>query len=204
MSNYEKRFKRVKRIAIGLSLVLLVGTAAGLWFSPKLLTIESVVRDADAIVVLGGGTVSRSTLAAKLYQQQRVPSVIATGTGDCEENSRILQKGGVPQEAITTECNSTSTQENAEFSVPILRAQKAKRVLIVTHWYHSRRSLGTFRKAAPEIDFRIAVTKEGLDQRFTNPLMACDVLKEYAKILVYWVAYGVSPWQEGVPHGSTL
>lgn len=116
------------------------------------------------------------------------------GTGDCQDSAAIIEKSGVPKVDIEIECKSRSTKENALFSVLLLRATGARRVLIVTHWYHSRRALASFRKAAPEIDFRVVVTKDGLDQRFTRFQIVYAILKEYAKTLVYWIAYGISPW----------
>ena len=55
--------------------------------------------------------------------------------------------------AIILESKSHSTRENAEFSIAMLRALGARRVIIVTSWYHSRRVLACFEHYAPDLKF---------------------------------------------------
>lgn len=72
LSEYETRRHRRKRIAIASGLLLIVGIVAGLWFSPRLLMVESQVQNADSIVVLGGRTQVRSELVRGQFVQTEI------------------------------------------------------------------------------------------------------------------------------------
>src|SRR5437667_5289367 len=110
---------------------------AALFFSQNVLLVEDSSAQADTIVVLGGETVYRPARALELYQQGAATNVIISGEGDCEGVRITLEGKGVPASAIQLECESRTTRENAIFTVPLLRAQNAKRVIIVTSWFHS-------------------------------------------------------------------
>ena len=136
--------RTVVKILTGLfGLLLLLGLAAVL-FPQEILTVDSGPVKADALVVLGGGD-ERPTRAAELFKQGAAPKVIVSGSGDCEFHERSLEKNGVPAAAIVLECDSKTTQENAKFSIPVLRQMGARHVIIVTSWYHSRRALCCFK-----------------------------------------------------------
>jgi uncharacterized SAM-binding protein YcdF (DUF218 family) len=130
-------------------------------------------------------------VAATLATNGLAPRLIASGTGDCEDMRRTLQKYGVRTNIIELECRSTSTQENGLFTVKLLREHKCKRVIIVTSWFHSRRALSCFRKYAPEMEF-ISVpsprTRPWKEER--NYIAA-----EYAKMIIYALRYGIVPWE---------
>jgi len=57
---------------------------------------------------------------------------------------RLLLEAGVPASVIQIEGKSTTTRENAEFTLKLMRAEKFQSAILVTSWYHSRRSLKTF------------------------------------------------------------
>lgn len=107
---------------------------------------------ADAMVVLGGRP-DRARHAAELFKEGDAPKIIVSGAGDCISNEHLLERNGVPAADILLESKSRTTRQNAEFSIPMLRALGAKRVIIVTSWYHSRRALHTFEHYAPDIRF---------------------------------------------------
>jgi len=138
---------------LAVALASVAAIASALFFSPNLLRLEDVPGKADAIVILGGETIYRPARALELYQQGAATNVIITGEGDCESVRIVLAGKGVPATAIQLECESRTTRENAQFTVPLLRAQHAKRVILVTSWFHSRRALHCFRHYAPEIEF---------------------------------------------------
>lgn len=130
---------------------------AGIWVgsrlnSPQYLTIDSGPVQADAMVVLGGA-IDRAARAAELFKAREAPQVLVSGTGDWQIHRKFLIQSGVPPERITVEDASSTTHNNARFSVSILRRMGAKRVIIVTSWYHSRRALACFRHEAPEMEF---------------------------------------------------
>ncbi len=174
---------------------LLVAVIA--WIFPhQLLTIDSGEVRADALVVLGGGTDERPTRAAELFKEGAAPLVLVSGSGDCELNVRILKQNGVPEAAILREPNSLSTLENARMSVPLLHAKGVHRVIIVTSWYHSRRALACFQRAAPDLQFfpRPAYRTYPRSE-WSRQATSAYIRLEYLKLLGYWIVYGVSPFQ---------
>ena len=167
---------------------LIGGSAAALLtLAGYVLPVEATPVRADAIVVLGGFGVPRAELAARLFSAGLAPRLLVTGAGDCEAMRDTLIAHGAPATAIVTECASRSTLQNALAIVPELRAEKARSVVLVTHWFHARRALASFRAVAPEIRFGAALVEPddarwrfGWEQR---PLAA--TLAEYAKIVWY-------------------
>ena len=194
--NLWQRFRRY-RLQLAASL-LLAGVAAvlsALYFSVDLLRLEDRPGQADAIVVLGGDVAHRASRVLELYQQGAAPKVIISGSGDCQEVRIFLAGKGVPATAIRLECQSRTTRENALFAVPLLRAQNARRVIIVTSWFHARRALNSFRHYAPEIEFMSRPTTADLPKsHWPNKHERALVLSEYAKLLYYWPRYGIGPF----------
>jgi len=167
----------------------------GLLFSKQLLRLDNGSLDQDAMVVLGGETNHRPYRAFQLYQQGAAPRVIISGAGDCGEVRTFLVGKGIPELAIELECNSRTTRENALYSIPSLKAIGAKRVIIVTSWFHSRRALRCFRHYAPGIEFLSLSTVEDLPKsHWPNKYEREWVLHEYVKILGYWICYGICPF----------
>jgi uncharacterized SAM-binding protein YcdF (DUF218 family) len=163
-------------------------------FPQKVLTIDSGEVKADAIVVLGGGLYARPERAAQLFGEGAAPKIVISGTGDTEQNAQTLEKNGVPADAIAMEGRSTSTLENAKFSVPLLRQMGAHRVIIVTSWYHSRRALACFEHFAPDIQFYSRPTYSGYETKEWDAKGVKGYLKsEYIKLPLYWLFYGVCP-----------
>ena len=177
--------------------VLLVAAIVltALYYPEKILCVDSGPVKADVIVVLGGGTHERPERAAQLFKQHAAPRIIVSGAGDDQINRRILMQNGVPPEAIQIEPNSTTTFENAEFTVPMLRGQKVHSVILVTSWYHARRALKTFEHLAPDLKFYsrpsyYAFTYE--DWKRTGN--GRRIRLEFLKLPGYWVRYGINPF----------
>jgi uncharacterized SAM-binding protein YcdF (DUF218 family) len=103
---------------------------------------------ADTIVLLGGEWVYRPKHTLELYEQQLAPDIIVSGQGDANAIKRWLTAQGVPGSAIKVEGKSLNTMQNAEFTVPLLRERNARRVILVTSWFHSRRAVACFEKVA--------------------------------------------------------
>ena len=124
---------------------------------------------ADVIVVLGGSTepasaprsgvefkeaTNRLLHAARLFQEGKAPLIIASGgrlpwLGATEpesfEMSEILQRLGVPAEAIVQENRSQNTYENAVDTQRILATRGLRHVILVTSALHMPRAAGLFR-----------------------------------------------------------
>jgi len=177
------------------ALACVAAVASALFFSANLLRLETPSAKADAIVVLGGETIYRPARALELYQQGVATNIIITGEGDCESVRVVLAGKGVPAASIQMECASRTTRENAQFTIPLLRAQHTKRVILVTSWFHSRRALHCFRHFAPEIEFISLPTTIDLPRHHWPAKWARRwVLSEYVKIIYYRVRFGIPSW----------
>ncbi|MFM7179942.1 MAG: YdcF family protein [Verrucomicrobiales bacterium] len=115
---------------------------------------EPLFADADAVVILGGGDYARWDQA--LEMARRYPALPLIVTGDENHLVGYLYKHGVPKERVLHENEATSTMENALFTKPVLERIGAKRVILVTNWYHAPRSLAIFRKCQPGRDFVVS------------------------------------------------
>jgi uncharacterized SAM-binding protein YcdF (DUF218 family) len=177
-------------VAVSVGLVFLGIFGARLW-----LTVSAPPSPADAILVLGGETPRRSAKAADLFKAGLAPRVVVSGGGDAPIIRRYLIQEGVPAERIFLEDRSTTTWENALFVTPLLRTWGARRVLLVTSWFHTRRAVATFRRAAGDIRFS-PVAAEYSWAAYRSPWweQTKDVCREYAKIGAYVIRHGVSPF----------
>ena len=149
---------------------------------------------ADVIIVLGGGSHERPLRAAELFKQRAAQRIITTGEGDDEINRELLISNGVPASAIQIENKSTTTQENAKFTIKLLRAEEIHTAILVTSWYHSRRALKTFEHYAPEINFYsrpsyFAYATDDWKKLGINKRMRL----EFLKLPGYWIRYGINP-----------
>jgi uncharacterized SAM-binding protein YcdF (DUF218 family) len=173
---------------------LLGAGVSALWMTvqaPWFLTKNSPPEPADTMVVLGGEFWTRPQRAAELFQQGFASKVLVSGDGDCEDLRRLLENRAVPASAIQLECKSRTTKENAEFCTPILRKEGAKRVILVTSWYHSRRALNSFQKFAPEITFYSCPTRYERNSWWPDRRTFRRIWQEYGKLVYYKVRWGI-------------
>jgi uncharacterized SAM-binding protein YcdF (DUF218 family) len=178
-------------MAIFILICLTIGLVAWRW-PQQLLCVDSGPHPADAIVVLGGDPVARPARAAEIYRAGHAPLVIVSGG---EEYRRALLERGVPAEAIRLEGYSRNTKENAEECFAFLQAAGARRVIIVTSWYHSRRARACFRKVAPEMTFFSCPSYEGYRRAEWPEIGNRDHFRsEYLGLLFYWLRYGATPF----------
>ena len=187
--------KRFFRVVIYAGLLVALAAVIAFFYPEKFLCMDSGRVSADVIVLLGGGSHERPERAAELFKAQAASRIIISGEGDDEINRHLLIQAGVPAGAIQFEGKSRTTRENAEFTVKLLRAEKVRRVIIVTSWYHSRRALKCFEHFAPEIKFysrpsyfafaRADWTRLGISKRMRL---------EFLKLPGYWIRYGVNPF----------
>jgi uncharacterized SAM-binding protein YcdF (DUF218 family) len=182
--------KRRRRLALFAAIAVLVGLSALFFFPQTFLLVQSDSSIADIIVVPGGDSEIRLAQAEKAFSKSNARFILLSGNGDCESNKAELLRKRIPASAILTECESNSTKENAEFSARILRHYKARRVILTTSWYHSRRALKTFQKFAPEITFISSPAPRRADRwKYERGV----VYIEYLKILYYAFKWHVSP-----------
>jgi uncharacterized SAM-binding protein YcdF (DUF218 family) len=183
------------KLAVAISALVTAILLAAFALPQQILCVDSGDVRADAIVVLGGGSYERPQRAAELFREHAAPAIVLTGSGDCQANKKLLTAAGVAAEAIETECESRSTRENALFTAPLLHKLGARRVILVTSWYHSRRALRCFRHYVPEIQFysRPAYFAYPRSQ-WPRQGMRGYIRAEYVKLVGYWVCYGVCPF----------
>jgi uncharacterized SAM-binding protein YcdF (DUF218 family) len=101
-------------------------------------------RKADAIVILGRGTefgILRTEVVAKLWQAKRSPLVFHSGMGDTPRALPLLEKKGIPRQALDGENCSMTTPENAIFTAAILKQRGIKNIILVTDAPHMQRSI---------------------------------------------------------------
>jgi uncharacterized SAM-binding protein YcdF (DUF218 family) len=111
----------------------------------------------DAIVILGGGDVARWRHGAELaLASPMVPVVV---TGDRGVIVEYLRGQGVPSERILHEDAALSTVDNAKFTEPLLDRIGAKRVVLVTNWFHTRRALAIFKSQQEGREFFVSYSK---------------------------------------------
>jgi uncharacterized SAM-binding protein YcdF (DUF218 family) len=185
--------RRLFWISSGAVVALLLAALACYLFPHQILMVDGGPVKADAMVLLGGNE-QRPTRAAELFKQGEAPLIICSGYGDAHAYKTILMKSGVPAQDISLEAKSRSTRENAELSIAMLRQMGARRVIIVTSWYHSRRALMCFEHYAPEIQFYSRPSYYGYPRpEWRSKGINGYIKSEYMKLLGYWVCYGVCP-----------
>lgn len=161
-----------RRWARRLALLLLVAAVAlGVLWEPLLAGLgrwlahsDPLPASADALVVLSGDPYGlREEEAARLWQRGVAPVMVVTGgpvawqTVAGEVMARHLVALGVPPEAIHVETRATSTAENAAFTLPMVKALGAGRVVVVTSNYHVQRTRLAFRRVYEPAGIQVSV-----------------------------------------------
>jgi uncharacterized SAM-binding protein YcdF (DUF218 family) len=186
--------KKTRKLAFGLVIAFVLLLTAVYLFPQQVLVVDDGNPQADVIVLLGGGSGERPTRAAELFRSNAAPRILISGAGDTDGNRLLLMHRGVPSSAISLEPDSKNTKENAQFSVRLLRAKGAKRVILVTTWYHSRRALKCFQHYAPDLTFYSCPSYYGFARSdWSHGHLRRRIHAEYLKTLGYWLYYGVCP-----------
>jgi uncharacterized SAM-binding protein YcdF (DUF218 family) len=134
------------------------------------------IPQAEAIVVLGGGTEApsyprlfvevngagdRVLFAARLYKQGKAPYILLSGgyitwlsqrgSTPAEEMADLMALMGIPSEALWLQPRSQNTHEDAVFSAEILRQKGVHRIILVTSAQHMPRSVALFKHQGFEV-----------------------------------------------------
>lgn len=136
-------------------------------------------------------SVDRLLQAMQLYHEGKIKRILLSGGSgyvnfqDWKESgllSKVLLKGGVPQEAILLENSSRNTYENAEMSSVMLRTgQYGRRFLLITSAFHMRRSLLCFEKQGLHTD------PFAVDQKAATHILTLDrLIQPDAECLSLW------------------
>ena len=146
-----------------------------------------------AIVVLGGGreayapewgtsnlqsaSLERLRYGVYLSRQTGLPLAYSGGGGWAQEDG--LSEAAIAQDIATrdyqwpltwVEENSRDTQENAIYTIRLLKAQGVKHLIIVTHGYHMRRALRNFEQVAAG-EMTLEAAPMGLVKRVHSPTL---------------------------------
>lgn len=102
---------------------------------------------------LDAATTARVLGASRLYHQQRFGLVILSGAPVAEGVAMedLITTLGVPGERVVVEDTSTSTRENADRSLAILRARGFTTIVVTTSATHLRRAVREFARAGAEV-----------------------------------------------------
>jgi uncharacterized SAM-binding protein YcdF (DUF218 family) len=187
--------KKLRNLGLGLGITFVLLLLAAYLLPQKVLLVDDGNPRADFIVMLGGGSGERPTRAAELFRSNAAPKILVSGSGDADGNRLLLMHRGVPAGAISLEADSKNTKENAQLSIPVLRAKGAKRVIVVTTWYHSRRALKCFQHYAPDLTFYSCPSYYGFARTdWSHDHLRRRIRVEYLKTIAYWVRYGICPF----------
>ncbi len=190
MAGGSGRLKRLlKRIGIlvGLaSLAALTWILWGSWPDPKP---GSLPWKPDVILILGGGDDDRVREGKLLADRYQDTPVVVTGDGG------IIVKGlldmGISNRRIVQERKAESTYDNAIFTAPLLERLNARRIVIVTNWFHVPRALAVFRHEQPTREFAASFEEK------SEPLTLWDrgsQRRERVAALLYLFRYGIWSW----------
>jgi uncharacterized SAM-binding protein YcdF (DUF218 family) len=175
------------------------------------LDVSELPRHADFIVTLSGGSghltpdghwvSSREYEAAKLYREGMAANIIISvysGEDGVKAAKNDLAQAGVPGNAILVNDKPTSTWDEAQQLLDMLRANSAHSAIIVTDAYHIRRARATFRRLQtdPAIELIFVACPAAFDYStwWDSEDGRAAIGDEYAKIVYYLIHYGVPPW----------
>jgi uncharacterized SAM-binding protein YcdF (DUF218 family) len=143
----------------------------------------------DLIVILGGGDDDRVREGKRLADEFPEVKVVVTGDGGMIRDG--LRNAGLSEKRMEIEPDAESTYENSDFTAPILERLEAKRVVLVTNWFHAPRSLAVFRKGQPQREFAVSFEPK------PEPLTQWDrgaQRRERLAAVFYLFRYGVWSW----------
>jgi uncharacterized SAM-binding protein YcdF (DUF218 family) len=123
---------------------------ASLWI------ISDRIAQADAIVVLGGRSDLRPGAAAELYKCGLAPQILVPDGQ--EVNRTMLLRGGIPSGAIVSYGSGVSSTYDEAHAVNDWATQsKAKRIIVITEIFGSRRVRWIFNRALRGIGVQVQV-----------------------------------------------
>jgi uncharacterized SAM-binding protein YcdF (DUF218 family) len=171
------------------ALALLLALVTWIWFGnwPNPVHADPKALDgAGMLLVLGGGDGSRWHHAAQLAQAH--PSMPLLVTGDRGHIMEYLKQQKIPEARILHEDQAHSTVENAKFSATIIRKQGARKVVLVTNWFHAPRALTIFRREMPDLDFAVSFSpRAAIPQPWDRYAERRERLAALHNLLVYGV-----------------
>lgn len=112
------------------------------------------LQPADAVIVLGGGQMSRLETGAELYLQGLVGKVVLTNAVPLPRNPlrnplllrrfRAAQMGVPPGDLLITPILVSSTLDEARAALDLAQSQGWQQIIVVSEPYHTRRAAAIF------------------------------------------------------------
>jgi len=154
-------------------------------------------QKADVVLVLAGDGFGRRILkAGELVKQGWAPNALISGPNgnygryECDLAIPFAVRAGYPESYfIHFEHTGRSTEEEAHAAAAKLGTMGAKKVILVTSNYHTRRSGKIFHRVAPDIEFFVVAAP---DEFFKPDTWWRD--REARKIFLYEWMKTVAEW----------
>jgi len=185
--------------------VCFICVVVGVIFIPTILFYSKPVGHADLMIVLAGDSSgARCDYAMSLYKDGVSDQMLMSGGRVYDTSFAMLMKNyvvtrGVPAQDILIETVSTSTYENALFSLALiekkrLQGQTISSVVVVTSGFHSYRSYHVFRSVFPtDIEVYMIPSDDYGDQIdglwWTDLNRVEEVGIEFFKLIFYYMYY---------------
>jgi uncharacterized SAM-binding protein YcdF (DUF218 family) len=181
------------------------------------------IPESGCIVLLGGvvqspappridvefnDSVDRVHKAAELYQAGKAPYIIVTGgnqpwtisaKSEAELIRELLQKWGVPHDAIMLEGSSRNTRENALYTKNIVDSIHCEGALLVTSAAHMPRSMAAFQSVGIGVtpvstDIRVASDASLMFMDFLPDAQALKMTSDAIREIVGQWVYRAAGW----------
>lgn len=171
-------------LAIGSVLISPIGMRIGLWGLTVFVPPDSG-ESVQTIVVLGRGKSWRELRVSKaqeLWQSDRAPHIFVSGMSDADAIIQSLKQQGIPEQSLSGEECSQSTEENGVFTAAILQPQGIQKILLVTDPAHMLRSFLVFRSFRFQVipHFSPMIASPSLSEQLRMELREYLGLVEYA------------------------
>ena len=167
------------------------------------LIVQDPLSKADAVVVLGGGMQTRPFEAARLYREGYAPRVLVASpelrptdkmgitAADTKVTKRILSKQGMPDSAVVEFGDEvSSTHEEALALGSWIRKTGAKKIIIVSDPFHTRRVRWLFKKELQPVGTEIlTVAAPSLKYDASNWWQTEQGLIEFQNELIKYAYY---------------
>ena len=158
---------------------------------------------ADLIILLGGGTGSRTQAAADIYRHGYASIIVLTGLENgypatrpvyLEWRARYLVDGGVPEAALIFDRAASNTWQEAVNTLHLMQSKGLRRVIVVSDPPHMRRLSWVWTKvfAGSGKEFRLVASPMvawDAEHWWRNETTAQFVIMEYVKLIYYLFVY---------------
>jgi uncharacterized SAM-binding protein YcdF (DUF218 family) len=164
---------------------------------------SSPLKEADAIIILGGDSGSRSLNGLELYKKGYGRYILLTGIENGEPGAmdyylnwraQIFSNAGVERNNILFDKNSRNTWEEADNTFRLMQKLHWRHVIVVSDPPHMRRLKLVWDKVfkSPDLSYSLypsTPTWWKADQWWSNETSAKFVFEEYLKLLYYFVVH---------------